>query len=406
MKKIITIMAASAVVLAAVFGIKSLLKPDDVVMVDEVIDADKAKLNNWLGKMSIEDKVGQMIIMTNNEQSVTDEFRNELLGVKPGGYILMIPNITTYAQTKKMLEEIDRISRREYGINDLPMILAVDEEGGNVQRLLYVEDKDATNVPYMYSVGTTDDKELAYEIGKVIGEEVRSLGLNLTFAPSVDVVDDPDSGVIGRRSFGRDRDLVARMAISISEGINSIGIGTIYKHFPGHGGTVTDSHVELPVLNKSWNELENVELYPFRKAIGSGAEMIMVGHIALQNGGEPASLDYETVTTVLKEKMGFEGLVVTDALNMGAVANSYTGAEIAVMAVEAGEDILLMPANAEEAKAAILEAIESGEITEDRINESVRKILNYKIKHLSKFEPLGEEYFGSEEHKNIVRKVN
>ncbi len=406
MKKTAVVVLAVTMVAIIVFGVFELSRRDSMSG-EEVVEftTDTVRINRWLEQMSIEDKIGQMIIMTNSEQSMTDEFRKELLDVKPGGYILMVPNITTYTQTRQMLEELDRISRREYGIDDLPMILAVDEEGGNVQRLLYVEDKNATNIPYMHDIGEIDDDEVAYEIGKIIGEEVGSLGLNLTFAPSVDIVTSLDDTAIGKRSFGSDKDVVSRMASRVAAGIESVGVGTVYKHFPGHGNIVVDSHVDLPVIDKSWDELEGVELYPFQEAIDNGAEMIMVGHIAVGDSEEPASLDSEAIMSILREKMAFDGLVVTDALNMGAITNNYTNAEAAIIAVKAGEDILLMPKDAREAKNAIVDAVTMGEIRKERIDESVRRILSYKSRWLSNFSPLDEEVFGSDEHKKIIQNI-
>ena len=402
MKRIITAVLILTMVAIIVFGVFRLMGQSP--MDSEVGAASEiAKVSRWMEQMSIDDKVGQMIIMTNDEQSVTDEFKEELLEVRPGGYILMVPNITTYTRTKRMLEEFDGISRHEYGIEDLPMILAVDEEGGNVQRLLYVEDKEATNVPYMYEIGKINDNELAYKVGKVIGEEVRSLGLNLTFAPSVDIITNSNNTVIGKRSFGENKEIVAKMAMSVAAGIESVGVGTAYKHFPGHGDTAIDSHIDLPVLNKDWDELEDVELYPFQEAIDNGAEMIMVGHIAVGGRDIPASLDKDAISSILRKRMGFDGLIVTDALNMGAIINNYTSEEIAVAAVKAGEDLLLMPVDARVAKKAILDAIETGEITEERIDESVRRILNYKVKHLSNFTPFSEESFGSDEHNKVIQ---
>ncbi|MBR3131788.1 glycoside hydrolase family 3 protein [Candidatus Saccharibacteria bacterium] len=405
MMRRITIVALVIIMVTIIFfGTFKLLKQSP--MGDEAgAAAETAMIDHWLEQMSVADKVGQMIIMTNNEQSVTDDFRRELLDVKPGGYILMVSNITTYAQTKQMLGELDRISRQEYGIDDLPMILAVDEEGGNVQRLLYVEDKDATNIPYMYDIGAMNDDKVAYEIGRIIGEEVRSLGLNLTFAPSVDIVVSSDNTVIGRRSFGSDKDIVSEMASRVAAGVESIGVGTAYKHFPGHGDATVDSHIELPIIDKDWDELEDMELYPFQEAIDRGAEIIMVGHIAVGDREIPASLDSKAILSMLRKRMGFNGIIITDALNMGAVTSNYTNTEMAIMAVKAGEDILLMPGNAGEAKSAIIDAITAGDISEDRINESVRRILSYKSRRLSNFIPLDENMFGSDAHKKIVQDI-
>lgn len=406
MKKLIWMVVGVAVLIAGGLGVWKLLdaKKEKVTPAVEEKAAEEV-VEEWLGQMDLKAKVGQMLIVTNEEQSVTEAFYEELMEVKPGGYILMVPNITTFAQTRQMLAELNRVSREEYEAKGVPMILAVDEEGGNVQRLLYVQDKEATNVPYMYDVGKTGDEELAFEVGKVIGEEVRSLGLNLTFAPDVDVLADSANEVIGKRSFGEDKEAVAKMAGQVARGIESVGVGTVYKHFPGHGDTVTDSHVALPVVRKSWEELEETELYPFRRAILAGAEMIMVGHIAVNDSGVPASISEEAVTGVLRGKLGFSGLVVTDALNMGAVTENYTAAEVAVKAVKAGEDLLLMPVSAREARDAIAAAVERGEIVEARIDESVRRILKYKAEKLRDFVAGSEAEFGSEVHKKVVQRV-
>ena len=182
-------------------------------------------------------------------------------------------------------------------------------------------------------------------------------------------------------------------------------MGTAYKHFPGHGDATVDSHIELPIIDKDWDELEDMELYPFQEAIDRGAEIIMVGHIAVGDREIPASLDSKAILSMLRKRMGFNGIIITDALNMGAVTSNYTNTEMAIMAVKAGEDILLMPGNAGEAKSAIIDAITAGDISEDRINESVRRILSYKSRRLSNFVPLDEDMFGSDAHKKIVQDI-
>ena len=199
----------------------------------------------------------------------------------------------------------------------------------------------------------------------------------MDFAPDIDVYSNKDNKVIGKRSFGTNSDIVSRLGISLGNSLSKNGVIPVYKHFPGHGNTATDSHVSLPIVDKTKEELYSLDLIPFQKAIEENAPVIMVGHLAVPSitgDNTPASISKALITDFLKGEMGYKGLVVTDALNMNALTNYYSQDEIYVKAVEAGVDILLMPSSSRNALNSVKKAVEDGRITEERINESVKKI--------------------------------
>lgn len=348
-----------------------------------------------LENMTIEEKIGQMLIIYDTHETVDKELKEFIADIKPGGFIINQSNITTFAKTKKYIADLKANS-------DIPLIISIDQEGGSVQRLQNLEDKKATYVPSMFYVGKTKDYNLAYEVGKVLAEDMRTLGINLAYAPVCDIFSNPNNKVIGNRSFGTSPNLVANMCTSLGKGLEDNGIIATYKHFPGHGDTATDSHTSLPVINKTYTELLNNELIPFKKAIENDAKIIMVAHIAfpsLTGNNTPSSLSKEVITDLLKNKLGYDGLVITDALNMGALTNNYTDEEIYVKAVEAGVDLLLMPSDAKEAIKAI-----KNNISEERIDESVKKILLFKYTYL-KDNVLDESYLNSKAHQEIINEI-
>ena len=348
-----------------------------------------------LENMTIEEKIGQMLIIYDTHETVDNELKEFIADIKPGGFIINQSNITTFAKTKKYIADLKANS-------DIPLIISIDQEGGSVQRLQNLEDKKATYVPSMFYVGKTKDYNLAYEVGKVLAEDMRTLGINLAYAPVCDIFSNPNNKVIGNRSFGTSPNLVANMCTSLGKGLEDNGIIATYKHFPGHGDTATDSHTSLPVINKTYTELLNNELIPFKKAIENDAKIIMVAHIAfpsLTGNNTPSSLSKEVITDLLKNKLGYDGLVITDALNMGALTNNYTDEEIYVKAVEAGVDLLLMPSDAKEAIKAI-----KNNISEERIDESVKKILLFKYTYL-KDNVLDESYLNSKAHQEIINEI-
>lgn len=356
----------------------------------------ESQIDNIMKNMTIDEKIGQMIIINTDYSSMTFEFKDFLNKIKPSGIILMKENFTDYENTKKFISDMKNFSK-------YPFIVSIDQEGGRVQRLQYLEEGIATNVPDMYTIGLTNDEKVAYNIGKLLAEEMRTIGINVDFAPVVDIYSNPDNTVIGNRSFGINANNVSKMAISLANGLEDNGIIATYKHFPGHGDTEVDSHKKLPVIYKSLEEVNNLELIPFKKAIENNAKIIMVGHMSfplLTMDNTPSSLSKIIVTNILKGDLGFDGLIITDALNMGALTDNYSNEEIYLKAIEAGNDLLLMPKDPISAFNVIKE-----NISEERINESVKKILMFKYTYLDKDNTLDRSYLGSEEHKKLIENI-
>lgn len=357
------------------------------------------KVNYKMDNLSIDEKIAQMLIVYYIGDEYDENLSNIIKEVKPGGFILMSDNITTYDRTLNFVKGMQNDS-------DIPMIISTDEEGGSVQRIKGIRDISVTDIPYMYYLGQTKDKNLAYKVGEIIANELRTIGVNLTYAPVMDIYSNPNNTVIGKRSFGSDPNTVYDMATSLKNGIEDNLVNTCIKHFPGHGDTETDSHFEIPIINKTLVELENSDLLPFIKSIND-TNMIMVGHIALPkitNSSIPASLSKEIVTDLLKNKYNYKGLVITDALNMRSLTNNYSDKEIYTMAINAGVDLLLMPNGSKNAIKYIKEAIDDEEIDINTINESVRKILTYKYSNI-KENYLDKSYLNKSEYSNVLNQI-
>jgi len=354
------------------------------------------RLAAQLRTMTIEEKIAQMMIIQYPSETMDDTLMHDIRDVKPGGFLLTSENLGTYEQTKELVEALQSNS-------EIPMFISVDQEGGVVQRFSELSGSVPTEIPSMLSVGRTGETQLAYDIGKVIAEELRTVGINLDFAPVMDILPQNGESFIGTRSFGSDAAMVSAMAMAFAKGLEEHGVLSVYKHFPGHGDTTTDSHRNLPVMDKTKEELLENELIPFQKAIESGADMIMVGHIALPKvvgDDTPASLSGTIITDLLKTELGYEGLVITDALSMRALTNQYSHEEICIKAVEAGVDLLLLPNDCERAVELIKETF-----SEERIDQSVAKILRLKYTQLEKYSLLDSTYLGSDEHRAVVARV-
>lgn len=349
-----------------------------------------------LSEMTIDEKIGQMLIIQYPRETMDDALLHLIRDVKPGGLLLTSENITTYDRTKEFVQTLQDNS-------ETPMFISIDQEGGVVQRFSELTDIVPTKIPDMRSVGKTNDPQLAYNMGKVVAEELRTIGINLDFAPVMDILPQSGDSFIGTRSFGSDPSLVSSMAIAFAEGLEENGVLSTYKHFPGHGDTTTDSHRKLPVMNKTKADLLANELIPFRDAITRSANMIMIGHIALpQVTGDdtPASLSKAIITDLLKGELGYEGLVITDSLRMQALTNQYSYEEIYCKAVEAGVDLLLLPHDCEKAVEIIKE-----NFPEERIDRSVEKILHLKYACLENYTELDSTCLGSDEHRAVVAQV-
>ncbi len=272
---------------------------------------------------------------------------------------------------------------------DLPLLVAADLETGAGFRLRgaihmpgSIDLGGATNFPSLMAVGATGQEELAYEMGRITAVEARAVGVHVPFAPVLDVNNNPDNPIINVRSFGEDPEKVAEMGIAFIRGVQENGALATGKHFPGHGDTNVDSHVGLPVIMHNRARMDSVELRPFQRAIDSGMGAIMTAHISVPslNGGvrEPSTLSPEVLTNLLREQMGFDGIVFTDAMDMSAIARQHRSGEAAVRALEAGADVILMPASVSGAIEGIVDALGDGRITEERLDHSVLRVLETK----------------------------
>lgn len=298
-----------------------------------------------------------------------------------GGFAFFGDNLLEPGQTQALLSAMGQAVLDACGVAPL---LCVDEEGGSVARIGRSEAFGVGNVGDMAAVGASGDPQNAQAVAETIGSYLRPLGFNVDFAPVCDVANNPESQVMAQRSFGADANAVAAMVTACVNGFVESGVACCLKHFPGLGAAVGDSHTARISIDASLDQLETLELKPFEAGIAAGAPLVMMGHLsvpAIVGDETPASLSPRVVTDLLRTQLGFDGVVITDAMEMGAVTNYYTAGESAVLAIQAGCDIILMPASLEEAYGAVLDAVYSGAITEQRVDESLRRILELKQRY-------------------------
>ncbi len=340
-----------------------------------------------LTNMTLEEKVGQLFIVNlellDNSNGSYYEFRErtdkmtEMLEKYPiGGVCLFARNIETRDQTTKLISDLQTDSK-------IPLFISVDEEGGEVARIGNNDNMQTTKFPTMEEVGSYNDKEYAYNLGSTIGGEIRELGFNVNFAPVADVRTNELNTEIGNRSFGSDPKIVANMVREIVKGLQDQGISSTLKHFPGHGDALNDSHQGAVNVDNDIERLRKVDFVPFKAGIKAGADMIMVSHISISRVTEdttPACLSSLVLNEMLRMELGFEGIIVTDAMNMKAITDNYTAKQSGKQSFIAGSDMILMPDNLVDAYESILEAVENGTIKEERLDESVRRILEVKVK--------------------------
>jgi beta-N-acetylhexosaminidase len=330
------------------------------------------KIEIFISEMTLEEKIGQMFFLafrytTRVDGSIENMIRN--YGI--GGVVLFGENIIDKNQTA---EYINRLQ----GAANIPLFISIDEEGG---RVLRTRNLDVPRIPNALSIGQTGDPQRAYNAAETIAGYLLPLGFNMDFAPVADVFTNPRNTVIGDRAFSTDADMAGEMVKSFTQGLLDNNILPALKHFPGHGDTIADSHFGIASTNKTLDELKECEFMPFIAGIEAGAPLVMTGHISAPNitgDNLPATFSYFLLTEILRGTLGFDGIIITDALEMGAVTRYFSCGETAVKSISAGVDMLLMPRNFEEAYNSLAEAVRSGEITEERINESVRRILTVK----------------------------
>jgi beta-N-acetylhexosaminidase len=336
-----------------------------------------------LSEMSLEEKICQLFIVTPegltgvSRATIAGETTKQALASFPvGGIIYYQGNLLSDEQVKSMLSNSQEYSK-------IPLFLCVDEEGGRVSRAGGNDALSTTHFEAMKVYGAQGDPEAVYNVGRTIGRELRELGFNLNFAPVADVLTNPGNASIGDRSFGPDPELVSLMVKAFVEGQSSSGMISALKHFPGQGGATADTHLGFAAVASTLEELRAVEFLPFLAGIEAGAGIVMVGHITVPEiGGDvPADMSPVIINDILRGELKYDGVVVTDAQNMGAITDKYGAGEAAVLSFAAGADIILMPADLEEAYNGILEAVTDGTLSQSRVDESVLRILGLKIKY-------------------------
>lgn len=346
---------------------------------------------NILNSMTTEEKAAQIFFVTpeaiTGVQTVTaaGEATKAALEKYPvGGLVYFSANLISPEQTRTMLANTWAYSQE---VMKVPVYLGVDEEGGTVARVASNPAFSVTQYQGMRAIGDTGDPSQAYQAAQTISSYLKDLGFNMDFAPDADVITNPENKVIGNRSFGTDPQLVGDMVSAAVKGFRDQAMASCIKHFPGHGGTKGDTHEGYAYTDRTVEQMESAELLPFRSGIEAGVEFIMASHISAPNtpaGDTPASLSSYMLTDLLREQMGYQGLVITDAMNMGAISQQYSSAQAAVQAFQAGADMILMPENFTEAYNGILQAVQSGQITQERLDTSVLRILETKLEKFEK----------------------
>lgn len=344
-------------------------------------EPETSPVEELLASMTLHEKICQLFLLTPEQLTGADPVtvagettRQALEDYPVGGLVYFAANLRSREQAAELLANTQSFA-------PIGLFLGVDEEGGAVARVANNPEFEVTAFPPMLTVGE-GGSDAAREAGRTIGGYLAGLGFNLDFAPVADVHTNPENTVIGARAFSTDPSEAAELVAAAVEGFASEGLLCTLKHFPGHGDTAEDSHNGAAVSRRSLEELRAAELLPFRSGIEAGAPLVMTGHISLPavTGTEvPATLSPEIVTGLLREELGYEGLCITDSLQMAAITDSYSPGEAAVLALQAGNDLILMPEEFQAAYQGVLEAVESGAITEARIDESVARILQTKL---------------------------
>jgi len=336
---------------------------------------EREELEKLVSKLSLSEKIYQMFLVSPeaitgvSKVTASGETTRKALQKYPvGGLCYAKANLVSQEQARSMLENV-----QEYA--NIPLLLACDEEGGRVSRL---SNLGTATLDAMYTY-RQQGRAKAVENAETIGNLLRSCGFNTDFAPVADVWSNTANTVIGNRAYSDDFQEAADLVAGAVEGFHAGGVACTLKHFPGHGDTAEDSHDGPAYVTKTLDDLRTQELLPFRSGIQAGADLVMMGHLIVSDvSEEPALFSEQLVTRLLREEMGFEGVILTDSLQMDAIADFYESGETAVRAVQAGVDMLLCPEDLEAAAQALLEAVESGALSEARINESVLRILTLK----------------------------
>lgn len=339
----------------------------------EVDEHSKIMIN--INEMTLDEKIGQMVLSGFNGTDFNSELDTLINDLKVGGVILFSRNIEDSKQLKKLNLDIEEANK------NIPVFISIDEEGGRVNRLA----KNIKRFESAKSIGDKGDIKYAYENGKEIGKTLKDHKINMNFAPVLDIYSNSKNTVIGDRAFGNNEKIVETMGIATMQGLKDEHVIPVIKHFPGHGDTEVDSHIGLPIVDKSIDQLYDFEFVPFKKAIESGADAVMVSHILIKqiDDKNPATLSYNLITGILRNNMKFSNVIITDDMCMKAITNRLSVEEASIKSIKAGSDIILIGSDIGKTKSVIEKIkleVETNEISEKRIDESVYRILKLKEK--------------------------
>lgn len=334
------------------------------------------KIKEKINSMTLEQKIGQLFIVGFEGDIINDEIIDLVKNQEVGGLIYFSRNVVDSNQIITLNNEIKAIKK------DIPLFISVDEEGGVVSRV----PDEFLKLPSSGYIGKFDDENLSYNIGSIIAKELKNLGFNMDFAPVLDIDSNPNNTVIGERAFGNNADIVLKLGIKTMEGLRDGGIIPVVKHFPGHGDTDIDSHYGLPIVTKTLEELNNLEFIPFKNAIENGADVVMVSSIILSSidSEYPATMSKKVTTDILRNKLNFDGVIATDDMTMGAIMDNYNLTDAVIMAINAGNDLILVCHGYDDiikSISAVKDAVSSNIISKERIDESVYRILKLKEKY-------------------------
>ncbi len=366
---------------------------------------DEAEVETILGRLTLPQKIAQMLMVGLPGPTLDAVALQRVSQQGVGGVILLETNLTSPQQAAQFTAALQAEAMQNGP--SLPLLVGWNQEGGTVHR----RTAGITHFPSAMALGAANRPDLLDDIGMAVGQEMLSLGVNVNFAPVLDINNNPANPVIGLRSFGETPQIAQLLGIPYITGQQQAGIIAVAKHFPGHGNVTVDSHISLPLLDSSMEGLQQTELPPFQSALDAGVAAVMVAHLqipAVEPSGAPSTLSRNIVTGLLREQMGFDGVVMTDDMGMGAILNSYTLEEATILAVEAGNDLLLSvetQSYAERMQTALQNAVANGRISEERINQSVRRLIRLKLAY-GLGEPAPQPLLPDQEaHQALAREV-
>ncbi len=342
----------------------------------QVVETDK--ILEMILSMTIEEKIGQLLIVGFEDTLVNKHTLKIIQDYKIGGFILFARNIVDENQLLNLINDLKTINSE----NQIPLFISIDEEGGKVSRLPKVYKR----LPESKILGDLNEPILSFEYGQVLGKRLNTLGINLNFAPVLDINSNPKNPVIANRAFGNNANIVIDNGIAVLKGIESVGVVPAVKHFPGHGDTSVDSHVNLPIVNKNLEQLKELELQPFMTAIEEDVDMIMVAHILFPELDNlyPSTMSKSILNNLLRKDLGYKGVLISDDMTMGAIIENYTLEEASLKFLKAGGDIVLVCHGQDNPLSVIntiKDAIENGELTIEDIDAKVYRILSLKYKY-------------------------